>query len=78
MNETEDIVKQCPFCGGEAELSRNGNGTWGWFDIYCCGEYCTAHMNSFTTFREGDKKAEEIEKKNIIKAWNRRAEDGRA
>ena len=35
-------------------------------------------MNSFTTFREGDKKAEEIEKKNIIKAWNRRAEDGRA
>ncbi len=69
-----DELKPCPFCGGEAELLRDGNGTWGGYKIYCNGEYCTAMMSSFT-FREGDKEAEEVDRKTIIEAWNRRAGD---
>lgn len=70
-------LKPCPFCWSEAELSRNGNGTWGSYSIYCTNQDCTASMGSFNTFREGDKKAEEVEKKNVIEAWNRRADDGK-
>jgi hypothetical protein len=70
-------LRPCPYCWSEADLSRNGNGTWGWFDIYCTNQDCMASMSSFTTFREGDKNAEKVEKENIIKAWNRSADDGR-
>ena len=69
-------LKPCPFCWNEAELSRDGNGTWGGYSIHCTNQDCTASMSSFTTFREGDKKAEEVARKTIIKAWNRRADDG--
>ena len=72
----------CPFCGSDnvtAEISFLTKE----FRIYCCdGEGCTAEMSlsfadaglgdgSFISFYEADKIM-----KDLIAAWNRRADDG--
>ena len=48
----------CPFCGGEAEIERYGDG--GQSTIYCCTE-CGCRLETGETFNQGD-------------SWNRRTE----
>lgn len=53
-------LKPCPFCGGEAKITKNEDG-YAW-SIYC--NYCFSEMNTNYSQR----------KNMLIRNWNRRAE----
>lgn len=71
----EQRLKNCPFCGGAAEIKRNSwyeeiNGKWEWvpksYYVKCAGSRCMMICISITT-----KSQEEA-----IEVWNRRVSDG--
>lgn len=88
MNETE--LKPCPFCGGEADILDNRNEhvsyrAFGygirayptWYKCYCkkCGAVgATIHIEKGC---ENNSFYEKHAKEEAIKAWNRRATDGK-
>ena len=55
-------LKPCPFCGGEAEFIDNGY----FCDVSCKDTDCRGYADSLTNKT----------KKEAIKAWNRRINDG--
>lgn len=72
-----ESLKPCPFCGRKAKIKAVIK-SYG-FTIWCACE-CGAQTEGFCpdTSKEGDT-MENIEecKKRAIKAWNRRANDGK-
>ena len=53
---SEEKLKPCPFCGGEAELEINGL----YWDVNC--KRCLANVGAYKCYN----------KKQAIEAWNRR------
>ena len=59
---SEEKLRRCPFCGGEAELEINGL----YWDINC--KRCLANVGAYKCYN----------KKQAIEAWNKRvADDGK-
>ena len=52
-------LKVCPFCGGEAELSKD---EYGRYTVFCTGEQCGAVMVGFKT------------RQIVIDSWNERVD----
>ena len=71
-------IKKCPFCGGEAEVDTIGDyaGCFGLAGIYCkkCRIFFTCYE---TEWQDGEDNILEEEKNALLKAWNRRVDDGR-
>ena len=61
-----DELKQCPFCGGKANLVTHHNRACTWARYYVKCERCLVHQHNYETPQIA------------IEAWNRRAEDGKA
>ena len=59
MNE----LKQCPFCGGEAELNESASG-FPYFSIWCKNEHCFA----------GAVQVRDFDKERLVNSWNTRAD----
>lgn len=60
MSKTEEALKPCPFCGGEAEIERYGNGRCS--TVYKCTE-CGCYLETGEEFNHG-------------KDWNTRHQEG--
>ena len=76
-------LKPCPFCGGEVSMALTGSGSINWLFI-TRGNSKTKKNCSCRLFMESDqyvigcmdsKEAAENAKKNLTKAWNRRADN---
>ena len=61
-NELKPTLRPCPFCGGEAEIAKNG---CGYIDVSCKNETCRGYAHSLW----------HKEKRKAVAAWNRRAND---
>lgn len=71
-------IKKCPFCGGEAEVDKLGDRDWGFglTGVWCtnCYIYFTCRE---TKWQDCEDDILEEEKTALLKAWNRRVDDGR-
>lgn len=56
----EETLKPCPFCGAEAEIVRNGSGS---YFVRCADKQCAAKTRLYHENENGARLA-----------WNRRAE----
>lgn len=68
-------VRECPFCGGDAELVKSGNDDYGYILVEC--NQCKARGKSFYIGSElkGRRKPEESEMaESAVKAWNKRVQ----
>lgn len=63
MTSNEEL-KPCPFCGGEAELVEH-NGDLIFYSVSCKNENCFAGAVDVRHFG----------KETLVEAWNRRADD---
>lgn len=70
------MIKECPFCGGEAELHANYNWKLKLWFVYVQCEVCGSRGKSFTNIRylEPDDDGFWETKKAVcaVEAWNRR------
>ena len=57
-------LKPCPFCGGEAELTFNGNDYVLWRYVECCNPECNVQTQQKTQSKE-----------QAICAWNQRIKE---
>jgi Lar family restriction alleviation protein len=71
-------LKPCPFCGGEVEVDKLGDRDecFALTGVLCknCGIYFTCRE---TKWIDCEYEILEEEKNVLLKAWNRRADDGR-
>ena len=56
---SEEKLRNCPFCGGEAELEINGL----YWDVNC--KRCLANVGAYKCYN----------KKQAVEAWNKRVAD---
>lgn len=80
MNEKE--LKPCPFCGGEAFLKDGKPTTFGTFEALVICKNCSASVVgvsriNFKTYGFKEKNGYDIAQEQAIKAWNRRADNGK-
>ena len=65
LNKPRQVLKPCPFCGGEAEISPYmGYGNMDFYMITC--DACNVRMLG--------EAGERVNRNEVIEAWNRRAE----
>ena len=85
MEKMQNKLKPCPFCGGEAKLSKVCDGyrtspatILSQFQVICTNGCCITP--SYISYIFQDESGEVIVRENgaekAIEAWNRRAEDG--
>ena len=68
-------LKQCPFCGSTSiRLNAFGFGQWS-AECLCCGIETKRYFGTSVVSLDGERMQEG--RKGAIKAWNRRAEDGK-
>ncbi len=72
-------LKPCPFCGGSVMIAKGGfdGNTW-WFVTRSTAENkctCRVFMESEDFFYTAPIEEQRMRKKELIEAWNRRAED---
>lgn len=72
-------LKPCPFCGGTVSIARAGDNGMMWWFVTRDGKSsckCRVFMES-EDFSIGTTSNEKLQLRNdLIKAWNRRTEDG--
>lgn len=70
-----DKLKSCPFCGGEVKIALCGDPECGFYWMVTRGisnNACTCKVFMQSQLFDDDEHGE-FEKKQLIKAWNRRA-----
>ena len=72
-------LKPCPFCGGSPKLSDwydRGDTCHSWLAVivHGCTENCEKYLGASVRFQAGGKTMDEAIK-NVINAWNKRAEN---